>query len=171
MKKNILKELNGTYSISRLNGLSISKNNDSDVKKIILDDSIEEGVEYTFDKKGGIITFSTDVNAVYSNSSLINKLKLFLKTMNNRFFYSSKIQNVMKKHDDVYAFTIGRFLKGQYKSKDGRIFNENSLSVEIVGISSKTLISISENICKEFEQECVLVKDYNDNQIYLVNSK
>lgn len=66
---------------------------------------------------------------------------------------------------------LENFLNGQYKSNDGRIFDENSLNIEIVGISSETLISIAENICKDFDQECVLVKDYSDNQIYLVNSK
>lgn len=51
------------------------------------------------------------------------------------------------------------------------MFNENSLSLEIVGVDIDTLISIAEDICKEFNQWLVLVKDYSSNRIFSVQDE
>ena len=45
-----------------------------------------------------------------------------------------------------------------YKAKNGKNFGENSLTLDIVGVSDDDLISIATDICKSCQQECVLLK-------------
>jgi hypothetical protein len=51
----------------------------------------------------------------------------------NRFSYSKKINTVINKHKDVYGITIGNFVKGRYKADDDSMYDEKSLSIEIIG--------------------------------------
>jgi hypothetical protein len=43
------------------------------------------------------------------------------------------------------------------------------MSVEINGLSSKGLLYMGEMIARAFHQESVLIKDLNQNKIYLAN--
>jgi hypothetical protein len=136
-----------------------------------------------FDYRGGIIIFSTDVNSLeLSDNLLINWLRKKLKTYSNRFFVKSKLGSIIKKFnksdkkigdekidDYIGAFSIGNFFSGRYVGDNGKIFNENSISIEVNGISSKGLIYLAEEIAKDFNQETVLLKDLNVNKIFLVN--
>lgn len=45
------------------------------------------------------------------------------------------------------------------------MYNERSLAIEINGLSSESLLKITEMIAQEFMQETVLVKDLNKNKI------
>lgn len=132
---------------------------------------MSEGIQYEPDskQKGGIIVFSTDVNAVKLDP---NRLKNWIKqkavTLKNRFSYSSKIDKIADKHSLV-GWTIGRFLDGRYKAKNGKIYGESSLSLEIIGISFKELITIAEELCASFKQESVLVKDFTTGRILFVD--
>ena len=49
------------------------------------------------------------------------------------------------------------------------MYGENSVSVEVLGVSDDTLIKIAEEICNVFQQEAVLVRLYNTNRILFVN--
>ena len=134
-----------------------------------LSEAIDWEVEQ--DKKGGIIVFSTDVNAVkLSDNALINWVKQKAHTISNRVGYNKKIDKIAAGKEDVYAWTVGKYLHGRYKAKNGQVFDENSLSVEFIGVSTETLISIAEEICKVFEQESVLVKSYTEDKIFFVNA-
>ncbi len=67
-------------------------------------------------------------------------------------------------------FSIGNYFFGKYI--DGNeSFNENSISIQINGLSSKGLIEISKELLDELDQEKVLLKDLNSRKIYLVNKK
>jgi hypothetical protein len=128
------------------------------------------------DYRGGIITFSTDVNAVeFDTNKIINFFKKVYKSIYNRFFAKSKVNNVINKYNDenveeyIGAFSIGNFFSGRYIGDSGKMFDEKSLSVEINGISTKALFYFAEEIAKEFEQETVLVKDLNADKIFLVD--
>ena len=79
--------------------------------------------------------------------------------------------NDIPKCNDIFAWTIGKYLHGRYKSKDGTIFNENSISVELLNVSIDTIISFAEELCKEFSQETVLVKLYGEDRILFVKPK
>jgi len=152
----------------KMNGFKIVVDPNSEYTYIDTNGKVLESIDFEFEKKGGVIIFSTDVNAVdISSNVLYNKLRQVITSILNRTFVKSKVDKVMKKHEDVFGFTIGKFVKGRYKAEDGSIYDENSTSVEIIGIDSETLLKVSEDIAKEFQQETVLVKDYQKNSIYL----
>lgn len=155
----------GVYSASRWLSHDLSKKASK-----ILYTTVQEGIEYEFEQKGGIITFSTDVNAKDLNDNqLINWIKQKTTTIKNKLTKYKKIDNISQKHS-LAAWTVGKFLSGRYTAKNGKVFDENSLSVEIIGIDSTELIKIAEELCIAFLQESVLVKDFSNNKIFLVNA-
>lgn len=129
------------------------------------------------DYRGGVIVFSTDVNAVQlSDKALINKLKQIIRTFKQRYFATTIIHNTLNKFNKynpqseyVGAYSIGHSFKGHYIGDNGEKYNENSLSIEINGLSSNALLYLAEYIARIFKQETVLVKDLNNNKIYLAN--
>ena len=158
----------------RLNGFSIDRNNSKVFEtyyynamgeSILLEDSDKE----TFSDKGGVISFSTDVNAVQSSKNkVVNFIKNKVSTYKNRLLKNKKIANVLNRHSEVYAVTVGNFVKGKYKGRNGKIYDEKSLSIEIIGITSEVLDAVAKDLAREFNQESVLVKNYQTNDIYLI---
>lgn len=159
-----------------LNGFSINKLNDKKSNKTHYFNDDEEDIiseiissEFIEKEKGGIITFSTNVNALkLSKNKLLNFIKKKIKTFKNIVLKDKKINKIISKHEEVRGVTIGNFVKGRYKAADGSLYDEKSISIEIIGIEKEMLISIAEEFAKEFIQETVLVKDYSNNRIYLV---
>jgi hypothetical protein len=157
----------------RLNGFSIDRKNDATAKTTFIDLSrdteLTEEISYKFEDKGGIIVFSVNVNAVQlSTNKVVRVIKNALETFKNKLFKDRKINKVISQHADVYGVTIGRYVQGRYKSDNGSMYDESSLSIEIIGITSDVLNKVAEDLAKEFLQETVLVKDYASNRIYLV---
>lgn len=145
-------------------------------KGTVSGDEITEGIDWEVpdDKKGGIITVANKVNAVQMDENALKDwIKKKLATMSNRLFGTRKLDKISKRNKDVYGYTIGKFLHGRYKSQSeankGKVFDEDSISVEIVGVDSKTLLKVAEEICRDFVQETVLVKDYNTGKVFFVN--
>jgi hypothetical protein len=117
---------------------------------------------------GGVITFSTDVNSkMLSDNVFKNWILQKFKTYKNRFSFSSMLDKIRIKNN-VYAWTIGKYMVGVYTGKNNKTFNENSISISMIGVSRSQLFSVAEEICKEFNQESVLVQDNQSNQIYFV---
>lgn len=79
--------------------------------------------------------------------------------------------NDIPKCNDIFAWTVGKYLHDRYKAKDGTIFDENSISVELLNVSIDTIISFAEELCKEFSHEIVLVKLYGEDRILFVKPK
>ena len=156
-----------------INECKINKNN------FMLDEGVH-GEQYGMKQhRGGIVVFSTDVNAVKLNDNkLINKIKQLIITFNNRINRNKKIHStinklnkeIRKSEERIGAYSVGNFFKGKYVGDNGEMYNDKSLSVEINGISSRNLLSFAELLTKEFMQETVLVKDLNMNKIYLADS-
>ena len=48
------------------------------------------------------------------------------------------------------------------------IFDDKSLSLEVVGITYEQLLHIAEDMCIEFKQDSVLVKSYETGKILFV---
>ena len=178
----IKKEINESYFVEELPGNNGNAYSSSrylyhmikvDGNKIIAssEDDLSEAVDLQIDdsKKGGIIVLSTDVNAIkMSENKLVNWVKQRVETLKNRMFKTSMIDKVSQKYDLV-GWTVGYFLDGRYTAKNGVPFGEQSLSVEIIGVTSETLINIATDLCRVFTQEAVLVKDYTTGSILLVN--
>ena len=146
------------------------------LNSFILDEGVH-GKQYGMAKyRGGIIVFSTDVNAVeLDKNKIINKIKQVITTFKNRLKKDAIIHNVMNKFNDkggeyIGAYSVGNFFKGKYVGDNGEMYNERSLAVEINGLSSESLLKVAEMIAQEFMQETVLVKDLNKNKIYTADS-
>jgi len=87
---------------------------------------------------------------------------------------SNNVVNSLSKQialeDYTNLFSIGNYFFGKYIDGNDS-FNENSISIQINGLSSKGLIEISKELVDELDQEKVLLKDLNSRKIYLVNKK
>ena len=130
----IKENTSGAYSASRYLYDSYKVNR----SKIIASEGIE--FEPDADKRGGIITFSTEVNALdLSENKVINYLKKKFSPIKNRLYKNKKIDKIANEHGLV-GWTVGHFLSGRYTAKNGKVFDENSISVEIIGISTDELI-------------------------------
>lgn len=138
-------------------------------KSPVIATSFDEAVKFEFgdESKGGMIIFSTDINAV--DGGVVQKIKNWLKTVYNRINKNRWLNQTAEKYNPS-GWTVGRFLRGRYRAENGKLFDEHSLSIEMIGITSEELISMAEDICRKFDQETVLVKDYITHSIMLVNS-
>ena len=164
----------------------ISKNVKSFMHSTLNESFLTEKVsdkQYGFEKyKGGMIVFATSVNTVVDETEK-SKIKAFLK----KIYYSivnytkkdGKIDKIIKKlnkefegSEDMFigAFSLGHFFKGKYVTDTG-IYNDKSTSIEIGGIPSEMLLFFAIALCKEFKQDTVLVKDFNKDKIFLVDSE
>lgn len=165
----ILPGANGNaFSSSKRLYESIRRNDNNVIKSSI---AFDEALDWEVgeNEKGGIIVFSEEVNAInQSENKLINWLKQKTITAKNKLFYKNKIDAIANAHELV-GWTVGRFLDGRYKAKNGKMYGEKSLSVEIIGVSVETLIDIATELAREFAQESVLVKDYSGGRIMFVN--
>lgn len=158
--------LGGVYNYKRALYESIKVKYDT--KAIVL----QEGVKTALpdDLLGGIIVVSTDVNSVrQSNNRLINYLKQKFLTTKQRLTRDRKVTNVLKDRQEEVGWTVGNFLKGRYIDDSGNVFDEKSFCIEINGVSNQTIIDIATKICKDFNQETVLVKLYNPPRILFVD--
>lgn len=144
----------------------------------VLDEGVH-GEQYGLAKyRGGIITFSTDINAVQlSSNKILNKIRQVIETFKQRLHKDRLIHNVIalfdRDNEEEYigSYSVGHFFKGRYVGDDGQMFNENSVSVEVNGLSSKSLVNLAERIATTFKQETVLVKDLNCGKIFLVDTE
>lgn len=142
----------------------------------ILDESVH-GEQYGLSKyRGGVIVFSTDVNALkLSKNKILNKIKQVISTYKNRFNRGHIVDDTISQFNQqnkeyIGAYTVGNLFNGKYVGDNGEAFNEKSMCVEINGLSSLSLLKLAEMIAKSFMQETVLVKDLNLNKIYLADS-
>jgi len=169
--ESIIKKNGNAYSVSRF----LAKNIRFDIQRMIAssNDFLDESIDLKFGdrSKGGIILFSVEVNAnEQSTNRLIDYIAKKLKTFANKLTYKSKIDKIAKQHDLV-GWTIGKYLNGRYFSKEtGKQYSEDSLSLEIIGVDTNEMINIAEELCKVFDQESVLLKDYSTNDIMLIGA-
>lgn len=146
------------------------------INSFILDEGVHNNQYGMSEYRGGIIVFSTDVNAIeLDRNKLLNKIKQIIITYKNRLNRGSIIHNIVNKFNDkggeyIGAYSVGNFFKGKYVGDNGEMYNEKSLAVEINGLSSDSLLSVAEMIAQEFMQETVLVKDLNKNKIYTADA-
>lgn len=159
----------------QMNNFSIDKSNDPSAETLYFDfpedfELTETSIEY-FENKGGIIVFSTEINAVsLSKRKLINYIYSKIQSIKNSMFVNKKIETIFRKHESLkgVGMTVGSFVNGKYVADDGTIYTEKSISVEIIGVPTSVLNEVADSIRKEFNQEAVLVRNYEENLIYLV---
>ena len=105
-----------------------------------------------------------------SKNKLVNWIKQKFNTVKNRITADSKINKVAA-DSDLAGWTVTKGLHGRYRDRNtGELFDENSISIELIGITNDVLLDFSEKLCKEFNQQSVLVKSYNSNDIWFVEN-
>jgi hypothetical protein len=178
--KNLTKEINhileengfliqDIYDVENVRGI-ISALKLSEVLPLYL----YEGIDFELDNSGGVIIFSTDLNSTLGKAETFSdKVKFFFdskwKTFLNRLNVSDRLKKILLDKYEQPGFTLGKNFRGAYKSKNGLTFNEKSFTIDIAGIDSDALILIASEICREFKQEAVMVRDFNRNKVLFVN--
>lgn len=121
--------------------------------------------------RGGIIVFRSDTHI--SDTEIIDWVTVKLKRMPNHFFTPktslktvSKIKN--KSCDCVGFFSIGNLFKGSYATDNGIVFNEQSNTIEVNGLSAKGFIRFSEELAEVYKQDCFLIKDFNKSRLFFL---
>lgn len=80
-----------------------------------------------------------------------------------------KIKSWIQHKNMLNSWRIGNYFKGNYITKNGQNYGENSLSLEIVDVDFNTLVKIAEEICIDFKQESVLLHDFSTGRILFVD--
>ena len=155
----------GMYNHLRFVKHNICKNDTTFVQEGITSDSPDK------EHSGGIIVFSTDVNALdVSKISFVNNVKQKLLSWKNRLNKNKYIDGLAKKYN-LFGWTIGNYFTGRYTGKNGKTYSEKSSSVEIIGVSKNILVEIATDLCSMFKQESVLLKCYADDSLYFIDEK
>lgn len=132
---------------------------------------LSEGMQGESDKydKGGIIVIPTDVNAVLPDiHEMADWIKQTLATLRNSVPSADATDNSGEK-EEWSGWSIGHYLSGKYTAKNGKVYDNNALSVEIIGGDTDMMIRIAEDLCRDFKQDCVLLKDYSSHRILLID--
>ena len=107
---------------------------------------VEENVKPS---QGGIIVFNTDFDVI---NCLMQGVESFMN-------------QITVPQDMDYA--AGFFFKGTYTAPNGKLFDEDCLSLEILGVNSDTLKTIATNLCSTMSTDNVLIKDYSTGKVLL----
>jgi hypothetical protein len=137
---------------------------------------LDEAVDIELDDSSGLITFSTDLNfTLVEAETFIDKVKLIFdsnwKAFLNRQNVRGRLKNILVDKNIQSEYTLSRNLFSAHKSKHGITLYKKSYCMTIEGVDSDVLILIATEICKEFKQETVMVRDFNKNKVYFINNK
>ncbi len=137
----------------------------------------DEAVDIELDDSSGLITFSTDLNfTLVEAETFIDKVKFFFdsnwKSFLNRQNVRGRLKKILVDKNIQSEYTLSRNLfSAAHKSKHGITLYKKSYSMTIEGVDSDVLILIATEICKEFKQETVMVREFNKNKVYFINDK
>jgi hypothetical protein len=137
---------------------------------------LDEAVDIELDDSSGLITFSTDLNfTLVKAETFIDKIKLFFdsnwKVFLNRQNVRGRLKNILVDNNIQSKYTLSRNLFSAHKSEHGITLYKKSYTMTIESVDSDVLILIATEICKEFKQETVMVRDSNKNKVYFINDK
>lgn len=108
-------------------------------------------------EQGGVIVFPSDAGAVELSPDKV-RFRLQTASLTNRAMY------------DAAGWKIGHYLDREYSVENGAAFGKNSLSAAIADIDFDSLLRIAKDICREFGQKIVLVHDFADGRILVVDA-
>lgn len=165
-------ECRGAYNVDRYNAKNLYESIYVD-EVIYSEKHVNEDMDFfPQEMNGGIITFSTAMNSTeLTRGGFINHLMQKMTSLKNRFNANSKIDETADKFE-LASWIVTKGLHCRYKDrKTGTSFDENSISVELVGISNDTLLNFAKELCIEFEQQTALVKSSSTLDIWLIFTK
>lgn len=139
--------------------------------RVILPEGIAPEENQWARRKGGTIVFSTDVNAINKKLEfdVLRWFKDKYETILNRSNQTKKIKKIIDADKEVRGYTIGNFFKGRYIADNGKRYDENSTSINIINVDSETLIRVATELCRSFNQESVILKDDNLGEYIVID--
>ena len=146
---------------------------------VIKEELASDDEQYGFENyRGGEITLSTDVNNEnLSKNNIINVIKQTWLSFLQKHNFSKIINKTVSNHNKHYkenrigGFTINSAGHGRYVAPDGTVFDENSITIRIGGVSSRTLQLFGETIGRVLKQTSVLINDLNQNKTFIATTK
>lgn len=124
------------------------------------------------DKKGGVIIFPAPVNAERMNKGQLSQYLIKnLDTINNFLFEQKNIDFILERDDISVGCSIGNFFNGRYYSRNGQLYSNESVTVELNNIDFDELVLIAENLCRFLKQDSVLIKDSSSFKMIYIESK
>ena len=85
----------------------------------------------------------------------------------DKLFSKMKVKKILQKYD-VHDYTISNyFTRIEYFPKKTK---KKGRYIELNNLPLNTIIKIAEDVCKEFKEEKVIVKDFDTKRILFVNS-
>ena len=151
----------GRHHYSCINGARCwSEGAKNNYPKIRIDESwaiLSEGIQSEMKEQGGVIVFPADAGAAELSP---DKVRSWLQTasLTNRAMCGAA------------GWMIGHYLDGRYSAGNGAAFGENSLSAAVAGIDFSSLLLIAEQLCSDFGQKCILVHDFADGRILVIDA-
>ena len=94
---------------------------------------------------GGIIVFSTDAVA------------------------DSLVCDCLQHITPPIAYSIGNTFRGQYVGSSGELYNKDSLTIVVNGMTTKKLLKLAEMLSKTLHPTGIIVKDMNTMKMYTAN--
>lgn len=145
----------------------------------VVTNTLFENYSFFLDEPGGVIIFSTELNSTLGSAvRLRDKVRFFFESKFKSFLNSlnttKRLKEILLKKFQLVGYTVGKSYVGAYTGANDLTFNEKSYTIDVSGVDSKTLLLIATEICREFKQETVLVKDFNKEaprRIYFVDDK
>lgn len=114
---------------------------------------------------GGAIAIATNVTVKLDENKLKNWAKQALKTWRNRLTRVKRVKQTLTEGVPLGMETgwfIERLGHGRYVDKKGNVVDERAFKVNIIGVPMEFVKQAGKALCREFEQESVLVIDNSD---------
>jgi hypothetical protein len=100
-------------------------------------------------------------------------IKCKFSSLLNNIYKNHKIKFIFSKFTKERQFSLGNYFNGRFLDRANgqsmNVFEEISLSIEIVGIPFILLQVIAAELCREFSQISVLVRDNHSEKILLIH--
>ena len=118
------------------------------IQAFVLDEGVHDRQYGLKNYRGGVIVFSTDINVLNGEKGVEKYKRKFSnlwETIKNRVLKYRKLERIRNLFNDnngeqFYAYSVGHAFRGKYQSDDGKLYDENSVTFEIDGISSDSLL-------------------------------
>lgn len=106
--------------------------------------------------RGGMLVFMVSGVQMPTNE-IKDAVRRFIKAKQKRF-----------PNDIIVVYPWDKLFKGDFIGNNGEVFNDKSICLEISGLSCHGLLELADIVTERFGQKAVLVKDLNQDKIYLV---
>lgn len=119
-----------------------------------------EGEENTELNKSGVIILPVPRNSIEMNKDQLSKYLIKnLNTIENYLFKEKNIETILQKDDVFVGYSIGNIFNGRYHSRNGQLYSNDSIAIELINLDFDEIVSVADNLKKEMNLESILVKD------------